>query len=324
MEIQLPPTHGDLYQELVTKLTTENQLVEAGLVEMVPTTNTADEYVYIIRDAEGLDQDYTPTPGAASGTISYDSKPIKLGKTMLYYDKIRPQEWENVFRKYQPTGPLVLENLNPLIMKDMFLAFSEQYKEVSNDNIINAVQTAVPGLSDKRRYDGIMTIADASTEVEKVAYSAVTTPAQAQAMLEKLRKGAGVRVRRQANFKYVVSPNVMDLYFDSQYAQAQKGADQTNDGVPRFKGREVHVSDQLGDSEGFAAVLSTKADSNLIMVVAGVASDTAFDMNKLANNSEYYFVKMVWKQGLAIKKHKEFVAHIDPTRTPTVTPAPSV
>jgi hypothetical protein len=309
MQILLPPTHGDVYQELVTKLTTENQLVEAGLVEVVPTTNTSDEFTYIIRSASGLDADYTPTPGASTGDISYDSTPIRLGKTMLWYDKIRPQEWENVFRKYQPTGPLVLEQLNPLIMKDMFLVFSEQYKEVSNENIINGEQTKVTGLNEYKRYNGVMTIAKASTDVKKVTFAAVTTPAQAQATLEKLRKGVDVRVRRQANFKYVVSPAILDLYFDSQYAQAQKGADLTNDGVPRYKGKEVHVSDTLADDEAFAAVLSTKADSNLIMPVAGIGSDTAFEMDKMPGGSEYHFVKMVWKQGLGIKKHDEFAVH---------------
>ncbi len=314
MEINIPATNGDVYKDLVVKYTTEIQLVSEGLVEVVPTTNKSSDFTYIIRTASDLDQDYSPCPTSSSGEITYDSKLVHLGKTMLLYTKIRPAEWENVVRKYQPVGPIVTEQLNPLIMKDMFLAFTEQYAEVSNVQTVEGKQTLLPGSTDEYlRYDGVMTIAKAKDSgVQAVAYSTVDTPAKAQALLEKLRKGVDVRVRRQKNFKYAVSQNIADLFFDSQYAQTSKGVDLTEEGVARYKGKEIHVLDALGDNEAFATVMSPNSDSNIFMVVAGEESNTAFEMGKVSNLCEYQFIKMIWKQGLGVKKHNELAAHFAP------------
>ena len=312
MTINAPKTHGELYEKLVTQYTTGCELVEKGLVEVHPTNTMSDEFTIVLRNAKDLDADYSATPVAkATADISYAGKVIRMGKTMLYYDKIRPQQFENVWRKYQPTGDFSKELLSSEIMADLFAVADEQYGEVANDLTVNGTQTDSDIAGEKRRYDGVMTQAKAAgSKVLKVAgATAVTTPEQAVAVLEKLYEITPVRVRRQKNFKFVVSTPILDLYHLSQYNADFKGVNMTEEGVSKYRGKEVHSLDRLDDSEAFAGVLSPDSDSNLIMPVAGVQTSSIL-MDLLANNGENYFLKIIWKQGLGIKKEEELAVYI--------------
>lgn len=311
MTIAAPKTHGEIYEKLVTQLTTGCELVEKGLVEVHPTNSMSDEFTVIVRTAKDLDADYSANPQAkATADINYTGLVTRLGKTMLFYDKIRPQEFENVWRKYQPTGDFSKENLSPEIMADVLNVIGEQYGEVANDLSINGTQTDSDIVGEKRRYNGVMTQAKASTKVKKVANAvAVTTPELAVAALEALFQTAPLRVRRQKNFKFAVSTNILDLYHQSQYNADFKGVNMTEEGVSKYRGKEVHSIDTLDENEAFAGVLSLDSDSNLIMPVAGVVESSIL-MDKVTNAGENWFVKIIWKQGLAIKKEAELTIYV--------------
>lgn len=311
MTIAAPASHGELYEKLVTQYTTGCELVEKGLVEVHPTNTMADEFTVILRTAKDLDADYSANPVAKStADIKYEGLVTKLGKTMLYYDKIRPQEFENVWRKYQPTGDFSKENLSSEILADLFALVGEQYGEVANDLTVNGTQTDSDIVGEKRRYNGVMTQAKAAgSKVKKVAgATAVVTSADAVAVLEKLYQTTAVRVRRQRNFKFAVSTHILDLYHQSQYNADFKGVSMTEEGVSKYRGKEVHSIDTLGDNEGFAGVMSPDTDSNLIMPVAGVTQSSIL-LDKVTNMGENWALKIIWKQGLAIKKQAELTIY---------------
>lgn len=280
---------GEVLEELLTKVTTGNEAVQSGLFYI--KDGIKGKYNIPKLKGENFVTDYVVTPTGSTGNFTVTEKVLEPQKYMVY-TTFKPEDFEDYWKDHQPTGPLVFQELPA----DVQSAFLTEIIEDADSYMGSAVWNGDMESTDlTRHFDGIIKRALEDADVIDIDSPVALTASNIEAELNRVYKATPQAVRQHPDFKFIVSVNTYDLYEEAQYAKTNKGKDVTDEGLKRFRGKTIVPLVAFPDDCILATKASATKKSNLWMGVSSLADGVTINVDRVANNSEEYFFKMILK-----------------------------
>lgn len=278
---------GEVLERLLVKATTGNELVRRGLIHVEPHVQKA-FYIPRLKTGKFLQKrKEQPEDGDSKGEFNIDERKLEPVDFMAF-TTFNPRSFEKFWRKWQPTGNLVFEEL-PAEAQTAFLA--ELAKVVDFElgwHFVNG--TAGNGETDF--FNGILTRILADPDIITADVSAETS------MIKRFRavhKAIPKALRNHPGLKFLCSVEDADAYDDELTDLHHKGADPTTTNVARFKRYALEPLAAWPQGVVVATIATMDLDSNLW---AGVNLSDDFEtvkIDRLTNAGERYFFKMLMK-----------------------------
>lgn len=281
---------GEVLEQLLVRATTGNQLVAGGHIRIQP--NVLKKFSIPRLKAGKMLQKRKADPKTADskGDFTIDEKYLEPQDIMVYTE-FNPRVFESIWRPFQPTGPLVFEEL-PDNVKNQLLA---ELAKVVDFEMGNEFINGVKGTDEGKYFDGILTRIKADADVIKVATPVAITQANVIDTLKKVRAKIPKALKGNPNLKIFMSVEDAEMYEYELTDKPSKGADYTNMNPERFKGIQIVALADWPKDVIVAAVTSSGVDSNFWAGVAFAEDAQAVLIDRVSNASENYFFKMLFK-----------------------------
>lgn len=339
---------GEVLEDLLVYTAQGNDTYQEGLIHIKPGVQKKFTLPHVSLNKIIQDNVATPTTqGAGSDTnnqYSYSERYLEPSDFMVYV-QFNPREFEDLWRPFQPEGPLVFRDLNPTVQAKMLHLLIDKKDQYLNDSIWcskkggvddGAITTPTDGTklgSDDaagpmKYFDGflarVLTNLKASakesgsrSEVEKneVASGEVilagdtelTTGEQVEKALYAIWKKTPKKLRKKKGMKFVMSWELWDLYDEYLSAKDSKYSENTDENRHRFKGKTIKVIDGLPEHSIFFGNFTTEQDSCLWMAVDYATDQESVKVMPLQNNSEEWFFQMRMKVDINIALPGEII-----------------
>ena len=296
---------GEVLDSMISLMTTGNEAVEQGIVNV--ESNIIKKLTIPRIQMSSLIQDHAVTPSSA-GTYTVDERSLEPQDFMVYLE-FNPRDFEQFWRPFQPTGPIVFRELPPSVQIPFL---NEVLKKVGN-YMGTAVWTGdTGGSAPYDKFDGLKTKALADAAVIDVATPITLNAGNVVAEIARTYDATPAAIRRDSDYKIIVSNATGELYIDAQHNQANKGLDFTSRGPMTYKG--VPVVDLNGFPDN--TIIATRCGSSLNTsnIHLGIdwnrdSFEEVLQVEKLQANSELHFVKMLMKADTAIGWGEELVLY---------------
>lgn len=293
MALNITSTYaGEVLDNFLMKVSTGNEAVEGGHVQVVE--NIVHKQTLPRIKAEDLFQDRAATP-TSSGTITVNERQLQPADLMLYHE-FNPRDFEDFWRPFQPTGPLVFRTLSPETQSAMLEEIIKYARNFMGTAIWQGDTSTAPS-GTYRYFNGLITRASADADVIDIASPVTLTSGNIQAKVAAVYDAVPAAVRRDPNFKIFMSDKSGELYVDAVHAQANKGNDFTQGAPMTYKGKRVVSLVGMPDDTIFATIGSAGRDSNLYLGIDWDAGnmENALVIDKVSPASELYFIKALMK-----------------------------
>lgn len=279
--------NGEVLEKLLTRATTKNELVERGLIKLVP--NISDKY-YIPRMRTGKmlqKRKEQPVDADGKGNFNIDERVLKPNEFMAF-TTFNPRSFEKFWRPWQPKGELVFAELPVEAQNQLLEAMANAVDFELGGHFINGIF----GDDDDHLFDGILTRMLSDKEVINVPVGNATK------MVDKLtavRKAIPKTMRNNPGLRFLMSIDDADKYDDELTRQTSKGEDFTDKNPERFKGIGIEPLSQWPDGLIVATITGMDDDTNLWGGCNLVDDYNVIKIDKLTNAGERYFFKMLMK-----------------------------
>lgn len=339
MSLAITSTYsGEVLADFIVEAATGNDTVDLGSIKV--QTGIQHEYTLPTIKVSNIVQKRVATPnryadnGDSVGTFTVGERKLKPTDFMVYTE-FNPRDFESFWRFGQPTGNLVFRTLDSQVQVAMVAELmkelnnhlgSEIWHGVAEDAAIagtfagtptgGEVISADPASSDYTFFNGLL---PRILEEYKNAAAAdkpilsdnteITNTTEILAALNGVFNAIPKAIRRKKDLKIIMDVAMFDLYDQALIESNFKHANYTNTNVERFRGIEIVPTNGVPVSTIVAAVAGTGVDSNLWMGIDYVNDGEVLQIEKLQNNSEEYFFKMLLKADTTIAKPKELVFH---------------
>jgi hypothetical protein len=292
---------GELLEHILTLSTTSNELVEKGLIMIIPGIHKAVS-IPRIRSGKMLQKrKENPLLDDGKGDFTYSEKELKP-HDMMAFTVFNPRSFEHVWREYQPKGDLVFSELPANIQSVLLGELLKQTEKELGNLYINGVYEE--GTNDQLLLDGILTQAAKDTDVVKVASTGTTM----RARLKELRAAIPATLRANPALRILMSVEEFDTYDDELTDLDSKGKDDTEVNARRYKGIAIETLANWPQGLIVATPCSHGADGNLFAAVNLQDDENVIQVEKWAPASELYFFKMLMKADTNIGFGDEFIA----------------
>ena len=277
---------GEVLEALLTRAATGNELVEKGLIHVVP--EVAKQYsIPRLRTGKMLQKrKEMPTDEDAKGDFTYDERTLTPVDFMAF-TTFNPRTFEQIWRPFQPKGNLVFAELPAEGQNALLRELAKSVKFELGFHFINGVY----GEDDDHLFNGIVTRMLADKDVVTVSTSETTMIKRLKALKDKipttLRSNPGLRI--------LMSIADFDLYDEELTQQPNKGANYTDMNVERYKGIRIVPLSNWPEGLIVATVCGMDYDTNLWAGVNLVDDMDVIQIDKLTNAGEKYFFKMLMK-----------------------------
>jgi hypothetical protein len=299
---------GEFQEQILTLAATGNELVERGLIHVIPQILDSIS-IPRIKTSQMLQKrkehptfDPTnPSNSDAKGDFTYSEKKL-TPHDMMVYTGFLPKVFEHIWRPFQPKGYLVFQELPANIQNTLISELLKQVQHELGYQYINGKYEE--GNNEKLLMDGILTQAAKDADVVKVATAATTVSGR----LKELREAIPVTMRRNPALRILMSVEDFDTYDDELTARESKNADETDVNRKRYKG--ITIEDLTDWPQGLivATLCSSGIDGNLFAAVSLANDENVLRIEQMANGSEYYYFKMLMKGDTNIGFGEEFIA----------------
>ena len=279
--------NGEVLERLLTKATTGNQLVQRGLIRVVPNVRKKYSIPRLKTGTMLQKRKEMPEDADSKGDFNYSEKEL-VPHDFMAFTTFNPRSFEEIWRPYQPKGELVFAQLPADVQNQLLDALAKQVNFELGGHFINGVYE--DGEDDSRLFDGILTKIFADKEVLHVQADATESMIT---RLQKVRKATPDVLRANPNFVYLMSVNDADQYDDELTQRMAKGANWTDTNAVRFKGTQIQALAQWPDGVIVGAVATPNDDSNLWAAVNLQDDFNVIQIDKLTNAGERYFFKML-------------------------------
>ncbi|GAB6394609.1 MAG: hypothetical protein MdMp024_0921 [Bacteroidales bacterium] len=292
---------GEVAGHILTLATTRNELVEKGLIHMVPGIQDKLS-IPRMKVTEMIQRRIeTPEDTDSQGDFNYSERVLQPRDAMVF-TTFNPRVYEHIWKQYQPKGSLVVEDLPPQVQQTMLSLMLEKTSEKFGDQLINGEY--VSGGTRFQVFDGII------KRMEDDADKIVVTCADAQ-QTQRLRavyESIPVTLRGLKNLCFLMSVSDADEYDVELTQQGFKGVDWTDKNPLRFKGLPIKPLSKWPSGLIVATLASSGEDSNLWGAV-NLASDVEASVliDRIKNASERYFFKMLFKADTQIAFGEEVI-----------------
>ena len=334
---------GEVLEDLLTYLAQENETYKEGLIHI--KAGIQKRYALPSIQLGTIIQDRVPTPASTNslGNYTFAERYLEPADFMVYME-FNPRDFEQYYKFAQPVNNLVFRELDPKIQATMLRLLLERKTEYINHAIwcsatattaanITAVNTGdKPGGNDAagpmKYFDGVIArilknaAADASStdtaEAEdakcgKAVITGNTAFANGQAVeteLYNINDATPAKNRKSAGRVFLMDYNTWDMYNKYLASQSFKYTDNTRENSLMFQGKRIIPMVALPKDTIISGVFTSDVNSNLWMGVDYVNDEEVVRVDRLQNNSELYFFKMLPKMDVNIVKPAEIVAHL--------------
>ena len=277
---------GEVLEALLTRAATGNELVEKGLIHVVP--EVAKQFsIPRLRTGKMLQKrKEMPTDEDAKGDFTYDERTL-VPVDFMAFTTFNPRTFEQIWRPFQPKGNLVFAELPAEGQNALLRELAKSVKFELGFHFINGVY----GDDDEHLFNGIVTRMLADKDVVTVSTSETTMIKKLKALKDKipttLRSNPGLRI--------LMSIADFDLYDEELTQQPNKGANYTDMNVERYKGIRIVPLSNWPEGLIVATVCGMDYDTNLWAGVNLVDDMDVIQIDKLTNAGEKYFFKMLMK-----------------------------
>ena len=292
---------GEAASQFIVKAITSNVMVQDGHIYV----RDGIKYKFVIPrwDAVYTDliQERQATP-VAQGNMTVTGQQLVLEDYMIYTE-FNPRDFESHWFAQQLNPTLVDRTLPASVESVVIQQVLKRHDRFLNEIIWKGNKAN----TDYTKYfNGLKKKATDSSDTLKTGSTGTLSAANIQAKLQLGFDLIPAALKYDPEMKIFLGYAAYDYYLQSQINQTYKGVDITSVGIPTFRGLPViKVPDFPADYYMIAKGNSTPG-SNLWLGMNSV-DDPKIYMNRVQNNSELWFVKMLMKVDVQIGWNNETV-----------------
>lgn len=341
---------GEFLEDLLVYTASENETYKEGLIHI--KTGVQMKYSLPLVQLGKIIQDHVATPssdqsGNDTGKYKFTERYLEPQDFMVYFE-FNPRDFEKYYKWFQPDGNLVFRTLDPKIQAVMVRLLMENKNEYIDNSIwmsakggTSASKITTPVGDDyeeiggdvdagpMKYFDGaIKRILDNNIGLDGdkdprkavvAGTTAFSTGADVEAALRTMWRKTPTKIRKKASFVFVMDQNSWDLYDQYLTDKTVKYTDNTEMNQYRFKGKRIIPLNAIPKDTIVGGVFTNGMDSNLWMAVDYASDENVLQIDKLQNNSELYFFKMLLKVDVNIVRPGEIVIWTPYVSSATVT-----
>lgn len=246
----------------------------------------------------------TPTTGV--GDYSITNRQIVLGNIMYYRTFSPIRDFEQQYEWQYSTGSLLDARLAAVTQT----AINELAAGDIGDGLENLIWNGdtTSGNAWLSRFDGLIKLldADSDTDLNNVTFGAALTAANIIDKLEAMISSCPSAVLENLNIKFVVSHKDKQKLFEAyRDATITKGINIMDAGVPTLAGIPV-VSCGMPENKALLGVFNNGRDGSL-QAATWMDQDRGIVVNRIAANSEDFFIKALMKFGVQYVRGSQIV-----------------
>lgn len=288
IKIQNTAYDGEVLERLLTKAATGNELVQKGLIKLVPNIRKKYSIPRLKTGTMLQKRKEMPESKDSKGDFNYSEKAL-VPHDFMAYTEFNPRAFDEIWRKYQPKGNMVFDQLPPEVQNQLLDAMSRQVNFELGYHFVNGIYKD-DDEDDDHLFNGILTQIMADSEVIHVKSSSAESMIT---RLQKVRKATPQVLRNNPNFVYMMSVDDADRYDDELTQRDAKGANWTDTNAVRFKGTNIVPLAAIPDGVIIGTVATPDEDSNTWGAVNLVDDFNVIQIDKVTNAGEKYFFKML-------------------------------
>lgn len=334
--------NGEVLEDLLTYTAQENETYKEGLIHI--KAGIQKKYTLPAISLGSVIQDHKATPDSSKGDYNFTERYLEPNDFMIYIE-FNPRDFEKYYKFAQPNGNLVFRELDPRVQATMIRLLLEKKMEYINNAIWNSATatekakiTAADGASSvalgaddlagpMKYFNGAITRmlinAAANTETEeakggqiiKAGTGAFADGKAVETELYNMWKVTPPKVRKKAGLVVLMDYATWDKYDEYVSSKEYKYTDNRQENQHMFRGKRIIPMTALPENTIIIGCFTTGVDSNLWMGVDYANDEDVLQVDRLQNNSELYFFKMLIKMDVNIVKPAEIVAHLPFTYT---------
>lgn len=278
---------GEFLEKVLTKATISNELVENNLIHIEPNILKELFIGSLVAGQMLQHRKEMPTGEDAKGDFTYEEKSLKP-QDMMAYTEYNPRNFETIWRKWQPNGPMAIETWSAQAQAEFLEVFAAKVSEELGNQYINGV--CVAG-DDTKLINGIVPRILADKEVKVAGAGETTYVGKFGKMLKALPKA----IRKKRNLKFITSVTDSDNYDAELKGNVYKNADVTVKQTLAFNGIPVVGLAQWPEGLIVLTLADNSLESNLWGSIAWGEDETFILSDKVSNAGEKYFLKMLMK-----------------------------
>lgn len=277
---------GEVLEMLLTRAATGNELVEKGLIHIVP--EVAKKFsIPRLRTGKMLQKrKEMPTDADGKGNFTYDEREL-VPVEFMAFTTFNPRTFEAVWRRWQPKGNLVFAELPAEGQNALLRELAKSVKFELGFHFVNGVF----GDDDDHLFNGIVTRMLADKDVVTVTTKETTMIKKLKAVKDKIP----TTMRSNPGLRFLMSITDFDKYDEELTKQPNKGANYTDMNVERYKGIRIVPMSNWPEGLIVATICGMDYDTNLWAAVNLVDDMEVIQIDKLTNAGEKYFFKMLMK-----------------------------
>ena len=284
--IQNSNYNGETLGRILTRATTGNQLVQRGLINVIPGVHKKISLPRM-RTGKMLQKQKTmPQLSDSKGDFKYSEKSLNPVDFMAF-TTFNPRAFEGVWREFQPKGNLVFSALPIEVQNTLLDELSKRTQFELGSHYINGKE----GDTDDELFNGLIFRMEEDEDTVKAGTSAMTMVGQ----LSVLRRYIPSTMRDNPGLRILMSLNDFDRYDNELTRQQTKGVNWTDVTVERFKGIPIEALSQWPDGKIVATITGMGLDTNLWAAVNLQDDEDVVLIDKLEAAGELYFFKLLMK-----------------------------
>ncbi|KAB6522463.1 hypothetical protein GAY88_24775, partial [Phocaeicola vulgatus] len=299
--------NGEVLEKILVLATTGNDLVEKGLIMVIPGVEKKISLPRIKTGKMLQKRKENPTLEDSKGNFNYSEKSLDP-EDFMAFTTFNPRAFEHVWRKWQPKGNLVFAELPPEAQNTLLDELSKSVKFELGWHYLNGEF----GSDDDHLFNGILTQAAKDLDVIVVPAPSDTSMI---GKLKAVRKAIPKALRENPNLRILMSIDDFDKYDDELTEREYKNTSETDINKKRYKGITIETLNSWPDGLIVATLCSMSADGNLFAGVNLQDDEEVIQIDKWMNSSELYFFKLLMKADTEIAFGEEFVV-LDTRETP--------
>lgn len=332
---------GEVLEDLLSYTAQENETYKEGLIHI--KAGIQKKYTLPAISLGSIIQDHKATPDSSKGDYDFTERYLEPNDFMIYIE-FNPRDFEKYYKFTQSGGNLVFRELDPKVQATMIRLLLEKKMEYINSAIWNSAlaadkakvkdmaaggagtATTIIGADDEagpqKYFNGaivrmlINAAAKPDTDeakggqIIKAGTGAFADGKAVEAELYAMWKVTPPKVRKKAGLVILMDYATWDKYDEYVSSKEYKYTDNRQENQHMFRGKRIIPMTALPENTIIIGCFTTGADSNLWMGVDYANDEDVLQVDKLQNNSELYFFKMLIKMDVNIVKPAEIVAHL--------------
>lgn len=277
---------GEVLEQLLVRATTANELVERGLIRMVPNVSKKFTLPRLKTGTMLQKRKEQPTDEDSKGDFTYDEKYLEP-KEFMAFTTFNPRAFENIWRPFQPKGELVFSELPQKVQNQLLEELAKAVDFELGWHFINGEY----GDTDEKLFNGLLYSIlhdDDRIEIENpVALKKDNILSKMEAAYLALPK------KYRAKGKMLMSVEDYHKYDAALTALSVKGPDYTRMTAKVYKEMPIEVLTEWPEHVIVCTIATNDMTSNLWAGCNLVNDFDTIKIDKLTNAGERYFFKML-------------------------------